>query len=562
MRIAMVQSNPTVGDVSGNATALRRAYHRAVERGADLVVAGELALTGYPPDDLLLRPAFLGAVEFELERLAKDLAAPPLVVGAPYPTEHGEAVDAEATVSETPQRRRLGNAAVVLQGGSLAHVYRKRRIPNYGVFDEARYFLAVDQPVVLDVAGVPVGLTVCEDLWGAGGPISAAGGEGAQVVLNLNASPYHQGKRDEREAWALRHARENGVWLLYVNLVGGQDEVVFDGDSFAVDPHGRVVARGNQFTEDLVLVDTDGPNPQPPPRLQPVAEVYDALVLATRDYLGKNGFPRALIGASGGIDSALTAAVAVDALGGDNVTCVAMPSPHSSPGSIADARELAEALGTEYLELPIRPAMEAFADILATPFAGTEPGIAEENIQSRARGVTLMALSNKGRGLVLATGNKSEYAVGYATLYGDMAGGFAPLKDVYKTLVFDLARFRNGSHHGWWAGPAGQVIPESTITKPPSAELRPDQLDTDSLPDYGALDPILLAYIEDVASIEDLVAAGHDPETVTYVVGLVDRAEYKRRQAPPGVKVTRRAFGRDRRLPITNAWRSVAPGHT
>ena len=559
MRIAMVQSNPTVGDVGGNARALRTAYEEAVDRGAELVVAGELALTGYPPDDLLLRPEFLDAVEAGLAGLGEQVGSVPFVLGAPVATDPARALDADTTVSEAPSTRRLGNAAVVLADGAVAEVYRKRRIPNYGVFDEARYFLAVERPVVLDVAGTSVGLTVCEDLWGPGGPIDTAGAQGADVVLNLNASPYHAGKRAQREAWATRHAREAGVWLLYVNLVGGQDEVVFDGDSFAVDPAGTVVARGEQFVTDLVMVEIDGEHSPPQPRLEQVAEVYDAVVLATRDYMHKNGFPKAIVGVSGGIDSAVTAAVAVDALGPENVTCVAMPSPHSSEGSLTDARLLAEALGTPYVELGITPAMKAFDEILAEPFAGTQSGVAEENIQSRSRGVILMALSNKRGDLVLTTGNKSEYAVGYATLYGDMAGGFAPLKDVYKTTVFAVARYRNAHFRNWWRGPEGVVIPEDSITKPPSAELSPGQRDTDSLPDYEILDPILQAYIEREESIHAIAEAGADPETVARVARLVDVAEYKRRQSAPGPKVTAKAFGRDRRIPITNAWRSAAP---
>lgn len=559
MRIALVQINPTVGDVDGNAAKLAEAYGRATAHGADLVAVGELALTGYPPDDLLLRPAFMDAVDAHLRELAHSVGPVPFVVGAPVPTDPADALDADATVSEAPSTRRLGNAAVVLRDGGVRDIYRKRRIPNYGVFDEARYFLAVDRPVVLDLDR-RVGLTVCEDLWGPGGPVDAAGTSGAEIVLNINASPYHRGKRGERERWAREHARSAGVWLAYVNLVGGQDEVVFDGDSFVVDPAGQVVARGAQFEADLVLVDTDGDNPPPAERLDEVAEVYDATVLATRDYAGKNGFSRALVGVSGGIDSAVTAAIAVDALGPGQVTCVAMPSPHSSPGSLSDARALVDALGARWLELPIAPAMAAFGDILADAFEGTREGIAEENIQSRSRGLLLMALSNKFGDLLLTTGNKSEYATGYATLYGDMSGGFAPLKDVYKTVVFAVARYRNDHHRGWWAGPKGVVIPQSTIDKPPSAELRPGQLDTDSLPDYDTLDPVLEAYIERAFSVARIVEEGTDPEVAAHVARLVDRAEYKRRQAAPGVKVTSKAFGRDRRLPITNAWRSQAPG--
>ena len=591
MRIAMVQCNPTVGDIVGNATMLLNGYHRALVQGAELVITGELALTGYPPDDLLLRPAFVEAVDDALRDLAEHVGDVPFVVGAPVLTTPSRALDVEARVSEAQgvdvpadgllsdaaslqssagrkETPRLGNAAVVLRDRAVERTYRKRRIPNYGVFDEARYFLAVDEPVVIQVGDTGVGLTVCEDLWGAGGPVAAAASQGARVVVNINASPYHVGKRAEREAWARSHARQEGVWLIYVNLVGGQDEVVFDGDSFAMDPSGTVTTRAAQFLPDLVMVDTaqhaDRDIPQSPATtalaslLDPVAEVYDALVLATRDYLHKNGFDRALIGVSGGLDSAVTTAVAVDAIGPGNVTGVAMPSPYSSAGSLTDARALIDALGATYLELPIEPAMRAFDTILAEPFAGTEPGITEENIQSRTRGLLWMALSNKRGELVLTTGNKSEYAVGYATLYGDMCGGFAPLKDVYKTMVFAIARYRNIHHRRWWHGPANAVIPESTIAKPPSAELRPGQVDTESLPPYEALDGILQAYIERSVSVREIINAGNDPETVARVARLVDLAEYKRRQAAPGVKVTRKAFGRDRRLPITNAWRSIA----
>jgi NAD+ synthase (glutamine-hydrolysing) len=538
MRLALAQLNPLVGDLRGNAAAIGAVYAEAVAAGAELVATSELALPGYPPEDLLLRPAFLAAQDRHLAELAGQTGDAALVVG--FVEDLGE-----------PDRRPgLANSAALLRNGRVEAVYRKQRIPNYGVFDEARYFAAGDQPVTFDVAGVRVGLTVCEDLWGAGGPVAQVAGAGAQVVLNINASPYHQGKRAERERWASEHARGGGVWLAYLNQVGGQDEIVFDGDSFVVSPDGEIVARGKQFDTDLVLVDLpEGIAPSPAPRLDDVAEVYAALVLATGDYARKNGFARALVGVSGGIDSALTLVVAADALGPDNVTGVSMPSPHSSEGSIRDAHALTANVGAQQLDLPIGDLMSAFDKALAERFAGTEPGVAEENLQARIRGTLLMALSNKFGDLVLTTGNKSEMAVGYATLYGDMAGGFAVLKDVPKLLVYDLSRHRNAL--------AGfDLIPRATIEKPPSAELRPGQLDSDALPPYEVLDPILESYVERDRSLDDIIADGYDEELVRRVVRLVDNAEYKRRQAPPGPKVTRRAFGRDRRPPITQGWRT------
>jgi NAD+ synthase (glutamine-hydrolysing) len=555
VRLGLTQLNPTVGAVAGNAAHLREAYREAVAGGADLVVAGELALTGYPPEDLVCKPAFVRATEAALADLAKDVGAAPFVVGFVEDLARSPSLAPAAWWGATPGWRRLANAAAVLREGAVVDVYRKQRLPNYGVFDEARYFSPGADAVVLDVAGMQVGVTICEDLWGEGGPVQQAADAGARVVLNINASPYHRGKRAERERWAAHHAAAGGVALAYVNQVGGQDEVVFDGDSFVMEPSGRVVSRAAQFSPDTLLVDIDAdgatascaaarPTPE---RLEPEAEMYAALVLGTRDYVRKNGFAAALLGVSGGIDSALVAAVAADALGAEAVTGVAMPSPWSSPGSVTDARALCANLGMGYLELPITAAMDAFAGILAPSFAGTEPGIAEENIQSRIRGTLLMALSNKHGALVLATGNKTEYAVGYSTLYGDMAGGFAVLKDVPKLDVYALARQRNAT--------AGRdVIPQATLDKAPSAELRPDQRDIDSLPPYEVLDPILEAYVELDRSIEEIIRQGYPAEVVRRVAALVDRAEYKRRQAAPGVKVTTRAFGKDRRLPITQSW--------
>ncbi len=553
MRLALLQRNPTVGDLDGNVADLRAAYAGAVARGARLVCAGELAITGYPPEDLLLKPAFLAAGDRALADLAGAVGEVPLVVGF---VERLDAVDPEdwrPVASEAAEHPAIADAAAVLRAGRVEAVYRKHRLPNYGVFDEARYFHAGTRVLLVDVDGVQVGVTICEDMWGPGGPLAESARRGAQLLLNLSASPYRQGVRALRERWASHHARQGHVWVAYAAILGGQDEVVFDGDSFVMSPFGAVVARGAQYAPDTVLVDLPigvpgEPLPQAfPPRLDPVAEVHGALVLGLRDYVRKNRFDRVLLGISGGIDSALVASLAVDALGADAVTGVAMPSPYSSAGSLIDAKALAADLGITYLELPVNPAMEAFTQILSDPFAGTAAGIAEENIQSRIRGTLLMALSNKFGHLVLATGNKSEYAVGYSTLYGDMAGGFAVIKDVPKTLVWELARWRNAQGDG-------ERIPPAIIAKPPSAELRPGQLDTDALPPYEVLDPIIEAAVEEDRSIADVAAEGYDPAVVREVFRLVDRAEYKRRQAAPGIKVTSRAFGRDRRLPITQAW--------
>lgn len=559
MRLALLQLNPLVGDVEGNVRALRRAYEQAVQAGARLVCAGELGIPGYPPEDLLLKPAFVTANEQALSGLAELVGSVPLLVGYVERLRHVDPEQWRPIVSDVAGDPLLSNAAAVLRNGGIETVYRKQRLPNYGVFDEARYFYAGRQAVVVDIDGVPVGITVCEDLWGGGGPVERSAEAGASLVININASPYSRGKRAEREYWASRHVRKAGVWLAYVNQVGGQDEVVFDGDSFVMAPDGEVVARGAQFETDCVLVDlalgergrgepvSAGVPRAWVPRLNPVAEVYAALVLGTRDYVRKNGFQAALVGLSGGIDSALVATVAADALGPDKVLAVGMPSPWSSPGSIIDSKALVTNLGVGWLELPIQQMMDAFDRVLAEPSAGGEPGVAEENLQSRIRGTLLMTLSNKWGHIVLATGNKSEYAVGYSTLYGDMAGGFAVIKDVPKTLVYELCRWRN-------AQGAGEVVPRAILDKAPSAELRPNQRDTDSLLPYEMLDPILEAAVEQDRSVADLAAEGYDEADVRDVFRLIDNAEYKRRQAAPGVKITPRAFGKDRRLPITHGW--------
>lgn len=556
LRVVLAQTSARVGDVRTNGATAMDAWRRANELGADLVVLPELALIGYPPDDLLQRPELLERADALLGRLASEgpqgTTAVIGTVGRVARTDH----DGWRVTTATPD---LANRAVVLRDGGTIGSYDKMRLPNEGVFDEARYFVPGDTPSAVDVAGVRVGTVICQDLWVADGPVGRTAAAGAQVVVVLNASPFHRGKRAEREAWVSRHARDHGVWICYVNRVGGQDEVVFDGDSMVADPSGRIVARGAQFAADLVVVDLDvaaGTAQVPdaahaPDRgLDAVAELWTAVVVATRDYCTGNGFREAIVGLSGGIDSAVTAAIAVEALGPDAVIGVAMPSPYSSTHSVDDAVALATALGIRLEHLPIGPALATVSatleGLVVTGFDGPQQaGIAYENLQSRLRGLLLMALSNERGAIVLTTGNKSEYAVGYATLYGDMAGGFAPLKDVLKTDVVALA------HH---ANRTATRIPTSTITKPPSAELRPGQLDADALPDYARLDAILTGLVEELRSVDDLVADGHDRAEVVRVLRLVDRAEHKRRQSAPGPKVSRRAFGRDRRVPITSGF--------
>ena len=556
LRIALAQVPARVGDVRSNVRTVREAWEAAAAAGAGLVVLPELALIGYPPDDLLIRPDLIARADSGLVRLAADGPRGCTAVVGTVGRSERRGDDTWGVASAVAD---LANRAVVLRDGTRDGTYDKMRLPNEGVFDEARYFVPGDEPLVVRVEDVRVGVVICQDLWTADGPVAASVAAGAEVVVVLNASPYHRGKRAEREEWVARHARERSVWVCYVNRVGGQDEVVFDGDSMVADRSGTIVARGAQFAADLVLVDLDlatgattlpRSEHAPDAALDPIDELWSALVLATRDYCVGNGFREAIIGLSGGIDSAVTAALAVEALGPDAVLGVAMPSPYSSQHSVDDARALAEALGIRMETLPIGAGLAAVADTLdglvVTGFDGERPaGIAYENLQSRLRGLLLMALANERGSIVLTTGNKSEYAVGYATLYGDMAGGFAPLKDVMKGDVYALA------HH---ANRAGVLIPLSTIDKPPSAELRPDQLDADSLPDYPRLDAILTGLVEDLFDVDDLVAAGHDRAEVVRVTGLVDRAEHKRRQAAPGPKVSRRAFGRDRRVPIMSGY--------
>lgn len=545
MRVAGAQLNLTVGDLAGNEARIAESMDWAEAERADVLLLPELAVTGYPPEDLVLRPSFVRANHEVITRLARRSGRVTTVVGfVDHANGNHRAVDAVP--------RRVANAAAILEGGRLVGIYHKVHLPNYGVFDEDRYFAAGGQPAkIWEVGGIPVGVSICEDIWLSDGPPQLQAAAGAHVLLNINASPFHRGKAAEREEMLAARARAAGAPVVYVNLVGGQDELVFDGASVVIAADGTVLHRSPQFREDRFVIDVPvGSAPGSPcrvePLLEPTEEVYRALVTGLGDYCRKNGFDRVVIGLSGGIDSALTAAIAADALGGENVWGITMPSRYSSEGSIIDSKSLAKNLGLRFDQIPMDEIFAQYLTALEPLFTGTESGVAEENIQSRIRGALLMAVSNKHGPMVVATGNKSEMAAGYATLYGDMAGGYAVLKDVFKTLVFDLARWRNRN---------GEVIPWNTITKPPSAELRPDQKDTDSLPPYETLDAILERYIEGDMGPDEIVADGFDPELVRRVVRMVDRNEYKRRQAAPGVKITIKSFGRDRRLPITNHFR-------
>jgi len=552
MKVALAQFNAVVGDLAGNSRRLEDAARRAYAQGARLVLAPELALTGYPPEDLLLRPAFMQACADALVALAealRDCEGLHLVVGHPH--QFGERGDLR-TKSVTVQQRY--NAASLLARGAVQATYCKRELPNYQVFDERRYFASGRDaglpPLVFDCEGLRFGVVICEDAW-FDEPARLARDAGAQVLCVLNASPFHLGKAEERQARMAERARDVGLPLLFSHLVGGQDEVVFDGASFALDASGEVTARAATFAEELLVIDLDAAG-RP---AGPVAEAPDldrqawgALVTGVRDYLGKNGFPGAIIGLSGGIDSALVLAVAVDALGADKVRAVMMPSPYTADISWIDARDMAARLGVRYDEIDIAPMFDAFRTALAPQFAGLAEDTTEENLQARIRGTLLMALSNKTGAIVLTTGNKSEMATGYCTLYGDMAGGFAVIKDVAKTLVYRLANWRNTQ--------GGEVIPQRIITRPPSAELRPDQTDQDSLPPYEVLDAILARYMEDDQSVEQIVAAGFERADVERVTRLIKINEYKRRQAPVGIRITHRAFGRDWRYPITSRFRA------
>jgi NAD+ synthase (glutamine-hydrolysing) len=536
VRIAACQVNTMVGDLDGNVACILAALDEAEAAGADVALFPELAITGYPPEDLLLKPRFVADNLAALQKVAARTGRTAAVVGF---------VDRDGLG--------LRNAAAVCLDGAVVGVYHKRLLPNYAVFDEERYFEpGTGEPLVVELAGVRCGVSVCEDAWNAAGPMAAAARAGADLILNLNASPYYQGRLQERVDMLAARAIETGCPIAYVNQVGGQDELVFDGGSFVMGRDGRVLASMPQFTDGVLLTDLDldagTATGGLAPMLSPEAEVYEALVVGTRDYIRKNGFGDVVLGLSGGIDSSLVAAVAVDALGADRVHGVSMPSRYSSQGSLDDARALAERLAIDYRVIPIEPAHAALTDMLAPSFEGRDEDLTEENLQSRIRGVLLMALSNKFGWLVLTTGNKSELAVGYSTLYGDTAGGFAVIKDVPKTLVYRLCDHRNEQ-----AGT--DVIPREVLDKPPSAELRPGQRDDQSLPPYEVLDPILEAYVEQDRTAAELEQSGVDAALVRRIVGLIDRAEYKRRQMPPGVRVTPKAFGKDRRMPITNGYR-------
>ena len=584
LRVALAQINVTVGDLVGNTQKIWAAMQEAYELGAHVVCMPELALTGYPPEDLLLKPGFVDDNIRKLDELiALSLDLPGLV----------------AVIGFVDRDHDIYNAAAVIAEGKLAGVYHKHYLPNYGVFDENRYFLAGHQAPLFTVNGVHIGVNICEDVWYPTGPMTLQAFAGAEVILNINGSPYYADKGAFRQEMLATRAADNGVIVAYLNMVGGQDELVFDGGSMVFNEQGRLIARAKEFAEDMLVVDLDTSSVfrsrlHDPRRRQgrlhvksdevpiiPVSttrspvqveqqerivlgglhgsqhietkmghlqEIYAALVLGTGDYVRKTGFKKAIIGLSGGIDSSLTAVIAVDALGAENVLGISMPSGYSSAGSKSDAQELAENLGMQYMTIPIEETFRASLHMLEPALGEGDPGLAAENLQARIRGNILMAISNKLGPIVLTTGNKSEMAVGYSTLYGDMAGGFAVLKDVFKTLVYELCVYRNSLSDR-------PVIPQAVIDKPPSAELRPGQKDVDSLPPYDVLDPILQAYAEEDRTFTEILAMGFDRATVERVMRLVDLSEYKRRQAPPGIKITQRAFGRDRRLPITNRYR-------
>lgn len=580
LRVALAQVNTTVGDLVGNTRKILNSMQQAYAVGAHMVCFPELALPGYPPEDLLLKPGFVAA---NLHKLDEIIQASNTFPGL------------TAIIGFVDRDHDISNAAAVIHEGKLAGVYHKHYLPNYGVFDEYRYFQAGNKAPIFLIHGIHVGINICEDIWYPTGPLPRQAHAGAEVIININGSPYYSGKRAVREEMIATRAADNGLIIAYLNMVGGQDELVFDGGSMVFNEQGLLIARGKHFEEDMLIVDLDtasvfrsrlhdprrrqerwriniddvpiipattGPlkplNNTPPvvlaapqriePRMERLEEIYSALVLGTRDYIHKNGFKEVVIGLSGGIDSSLVAVIAADALGSENITGISMPSGYSSEHSKSDAQQLAENLGIRYLTLPIEETFRKSLHMMEPALGKEYPGLAAENLQARIRGNILMTISNKYGSLVLTTGNKSEMAVGYSTLYGDMAGGFAVLKDVLKTLVYELCEYRNTLGDK-------PVIPQTVITKPPSAELRPDQQDTDSLPPYEELDPILQAYVEDDRSFDEMLAMGFRRETVERVMRLVDMSEYKRRQAPPGVKITPRAFGRDRRLPITNWYR-------
>jgi NAD+ synthase (glutamine-hydrolysing) len=579
LRVALAQVNVTVGDLEGNTNKILTAMQQAYAAGAHIVCLPELALAGYPPEDLLLKPGFVAANLGKLHHLVSESRHMP---------------ELTTVVGFVDRDHDIYNAAAVINAGKLVGIYHKHYLPNYGVFDENRYFQAGRKAPIFMINDVHVGVNICEDVWYPSGPMTMQAHAGAEVILNINGSPYYAGKGTFREEMLATRAADNGVIVVYLNMVGGQDELVFDGGSMVFNEQGTLIARAKQFEEDMLIVDLDsasvfrsrlhdprrrqerlhvasddvpvipvaardyssrerthvilGAPQRIEPKMEYLAEIYAALVLGTGDYVRKSGFKKAIIGLSGGIDSTLTAVIAVDALGAENVLGISMPSGYSSEGSKTDAQLLVENLGIQFMTIPIEETFRASLKMLEPALGEGDPGLAAENLQARIRGNILMTISNKLGPIVLTTGNKSEMATGYSTLYGDMAGGFAVLKDVLKTLVFDLCRYRNSLG-------SAPVIPLSVIEKPPSAELRPNQKDVDSLPPYDVLDPILKAYAEDDRSFSEILAMGFDQKTVERVMRLVDISEYKRRQAPPGVKITTRAFGRDRRLPITNKYR-------
>lgn len=546
MKIALAQINPKLGDVAGNVARLGRARAEAAAKGADLVLATELAVSGYPPEDLVLKPAFQAACHAGVEALAKETAdgGPAIIVGSPW-VDDGK----------------LHNGAFLLGDGKILAKRFKYDLPNYGVFDEKRVFVPGPLPEPVDYKGVRLGLMICEDLWfpTTAGHLKA---RGADLLLVPNGSPYDHDKPEQRLDIAGSRQGETDLPIVYVNQVGGQDELVFDGDSFVMDRGRQLKARLPSFEEKVTVTEWQRGNAgwlclpaEIAPMLDPLESIYRAMVLGLKDYVEKNGFPGILLGLSGGIDSALSVAVAVDALGADRVRAVMMPSPYTSQDSLDDAAACAKLLGIRYDTVSIEPAMKAFEGMLAGIFSGKSADTTEENIQSRARGLTLMAMSNKLGHMLLTTGNKSEMSVGYATLYGDMCGGYSVLKDIYKVTVFALSRWRNAHRPDGALGPSGPVMPERVITKPPSAELKPDQTDQDTLPPYDILDGILTCLVEQEMAVDQIVAKGYDRATVLRVWRMLDLAEYKRRQAPPGVKISRRAFGKDRRYPITNGFR-------
>jgi NAD+ synthase (glutamine-hydrolysing) len=536
MKIALAQINPTVGDLEGNAKKIIDYIGRARKQGADLVLFPELAVTGYPPEDLLLKPQFITDNLSALKKIVNASKGMGVYVGF---------VDGGGPSTGSGRRKDLYNAGAFINNGKIIEIYRKNNLPNYGVFDEKRYFKEGTKASVVSFKGVKIGLGICEDIWVEEGPYKGEARAGAKIILNINASPYHVGKRGEREKVLAKRAKATKAHIVYVNMVGGQDELVFDGGSMVINSKGKLIASASQYKEELLIIDEAGGKITP--KLEPLADVYEALIMGVRDYVEKNKFGGVIIGISGGIDSALTAAIACDAIGSSRIHTIFMPSEYTAQQSLDDSKSVTNNLGIKMDTIPIKDIFSQYLSTLAPNFRGKPANIAEENLQARIRGNILMALSNKFGWLVLNTGNKSETSTGYCTLYGDMAGGFSVLKDIPKTLVYKLVNWRNRKKI---------VIPKSIIDRPPTAELKPNQKDQDTLPPYEVLDPIIKAYVEDNKSIQQIIAKGFDKATVSKVISLIDRSEYKRRQSAPGTRISPRAFGKDWRLPITNQYRS------